>query len=200
MREQIESTELLEFREKGMTVTELARHFKCSKANISKRLKRLIPLEIPASLKNLTSKQRAFVLAKASGISATAAAFDTYDCVSREAAKVVGRELMQRSDIERAISEVMQEHGLTKAYRVKKLKSHVDHKSADISLKALDQSWKLDGSYLDKHIHVVTSIEELSRSFSELRQQRRELEKELGIVDADFEELDKPEEEESYKK
>jgi hypothetical protein len=47
-------------------------------------------------------------------------------------------------------------HGMTRSYRIGKLKNHVDHIDPIVSLKALDMTFKLDGSYGDQNqgIHL----------------------------------------------
>jgi len=75
----------------------------------------------------------------------------------------------------------MQEEGLTRRYRVQKLKTHIDHPDPNVSLKGLDQSWKLDGAYTEEHIHIHATYEELAQELSGLRARRKQIEKELGI-------------------
>jgi hypothetical protein len=132
----------------------LADHFKVSPVAIHKRLKRILPK--PQSLDKLTVKEQKFVVAVAEGKSKTQAAMDSFDVSSRESAKALQNTLLQKDDIQFAINELMDIYGLTRGYRINKLKSHVDHVDPGISLKALDQSWKLDGSYAaEKHIVEV---------------------------------------------
>jgi len=173
----------------------LAKHFNCSKANISKILKRLFPPPpepMPESFQGLTAREQAFVLAKASGKSATQAALETCEVKSREVAKAVGYDLAHKPDVEKAIEDVLQDVGLTKKYRVLKLKSHVDNRSADVSLKALDQSWKLDGSYAaEKHLIGVVTYADMCKDYGEVEETIRQLKKELG-----FEEMSKQEQQE----
>jgi hypothetical protein len=76
---------------------------------------------------------------------------------------------MQKPDIQTAVAELMQEEGLTRRYRVQKLKSHIDHPDPNVSLKSLDQSWKLDGAYVEKHVHVHASYEEMKREKADSR-------------------------------
>ncbi len=51
-------------------------------------------------------------------------------------------------DIQKAVSELMWEEGLAKRSTVRVLKEHVYNKDSNVSLKALDQTWKLDGAYM----------------------------------------------------
>jgi len=93
----------------------------------------------------------------------------------------MGYQLMQKPDIQTAVAELMQEEGLTRRYRVQKLKGHIDHPDPNVSLKGLDQSWKLDGAYTEKHVHVHATYADLTKNFDELQAKRKALEAELGI-------------------
>jgi hypothetical protein len=78
---------------------------------------------------------------------------------SRESAKVLASNLMKRPDVKQAITDLMDQKGLTQEYRVERLKSHVDHADPNISLKALDQSWRLDGSYApERRINLDVAV------------------------------------------
>jgi len=178
---------ILKMLEEGHTQKSIALFFKVSPAAISKRVKKInAVLRVEKSLEGLTDKQKNFAIAVANGSSATNAALSSFDCNSRDSAKTVGRELMQKSDIQTAVAELMQEEGLTRKYRVQRLKTHIDHPDPNVSLKGLDQSWKLDGAYTEKHVHVHTSYADLTRKAEELRAKRKELETELGITDGEY--------------
>src|SRR4030042_545999 len=128
------TSELIELGEKGWSVTNLAQHFGCSKANISKILKRLFPPPeepLPESFTKLTQREQRFVLARASGKSQTQSALESCDVKDRTVAKAVGYELGQKEDINKAITDILQEEGLTKRYRVRKLLTHVNNRSPD---------------------------------------------------------------------
>jgi hypothetical protein len=100
---------------------------------------------VPESFEKLTEKENKFVILKARGETTTKAALDSFDCKDRFSAKSLGYSLLRRSDIQESIKSILDQVGLTRLYRAMKLKSHVDHIDPNISLKALDQSWKLDG-------------------------------------------------------
>lgn len=74
---------------------------------------------------------------------------EAFDVTSRQSAKALQNALMQKDDIQIAIKDLMQVYGLTRGYRIHKLRDHVDSPDPVVSLKALDLSWKLDGSYSD---------------------------------------------------
>lgn len=180
-------TTILKLLEKGWEQKDIAKHFGVSPAAISKRIKRIKgALRVEKTLAGLTDKQRNFAVAVAKGESATNAALSSFDCNSRDSAKTVGKELMRRDDVNTAISVLLAEEGLTRRYRVQKLKGHVDNLDPGISLRALDQTWRLDGEYAaEKHVHLV-SYADLTRNAEELRAKRKKLEIELGIVDAEY--------------
>ena len=90
----------------------------------------------------------------AAGQTRTNAALSSFDCSTRASAKAYGSELMKRDDINEAVSKLMHEEGLDKRYRVRKLKGHVDNTDPTVSLRALDQSWKLDGSYAPQKVEI----------------------------------------------
>ena len=171
---------IIEMLAQGKLQKEIAEHFNVSPAAICKRVKRLQPIEEPESFKNLSQKEKKFALEVADGKSQTNAALASHDCTSRESAKAMGYQLMQKPDIQMAVSELMQEEGLTKRYRVQRLKNHVDHSDPGISLKALDQSWRLDGEYKEHYIQHVVSYSDLTREYSEICKEEIELLRKKG--------------------
>ena len=166
---------IVEMLKQGKLQKEIAEHFNVSPAAICKRVKRLQPIEEPESFKNLSQKEKKFALEVADGKSQTNAALASHDCTSRESAKAMGYQLMQKPDIQMAVSELMQEEGLTRRHRVKRLKDHVDHSDPNVSLKALDQSWKLEGLYTDNHVLHVVSYSDLMREYNETCKKQIEL-------------------------
>jgi hypothetical protein len=158
--------EILQMLNEGKKQKEIAEHFGVSPAAICKRIKRLAD-KLPESFENLTKKKQKFVLAIASGKTQTQAALNSHECGSLDSAKSIGHKLMKQPDIQIAVSELMQEVGLTRRYRVQKLKSCIDHPDPNVTLKGLDQSWKLDGAYIDNHVHVHASYEDIKREQAE---------------------------------
>jgi predicted transcriptional regulator len=145
----IDDAVMLEMIEEGKSQKEVAKHFGVSPAAVCKRMKKYPP--IPESVQRLTEKQQRFALEVASGKTKTQAALSAYEVGSMENAKSMGKELMKQPDILTAVAEIMQTEGLNRTYRVRRLKQHVDNRDPGVSLKALDQSWKLDGAYIDNH-------------------------------------------------
>ena len=167
----------------------LAEHFNVSPVAIHKRLKRILPK--PQSLEKLTDKEQKFVVAVASGKSRTQAAMDSFDVSTRASAKAMQNALMQKDDVRIAINELLEIYGLTRGYRINKLKTHIDHVDPGISLKGLDMSFKLDGLYApEKHINVNFDYQVESKRLEELKQHEK-----LLLAQIDGEELTPKEEE-----
>ena len=184
----INDSELIQLLKEGqMTQKEIARHFGCSEPAITKMKKRYKRLglydefAVPESFKALSEKEQKFVLARVEGKNQTRAAAEAFDCWSDASARSMGSQLAKRDDIQKAVSELMWEEGLTRRNRVKILKEHVYAKDPNVSLKALDQTWKLDGAYIEKHLNVNISYQDMERELEELDQERKQLENELGL-------------------
>ncbi len=151
----IDDNLLLKLYQEGKEQKEIAKVFGCSPAAICKRLKRLIPPPLPASLEALTDAQKKFAIGVASGQTITNAALSAFEVTSRASAKTIGHRLMKDPKVKEAIEDLMNEEGLSKRYRIKRLRQHVDSPDGLISLKALDMSFKLDGSYApEKHMNM----------------------------------------------
>ena len=172
---------ILQMLNEGKKQKEIAEYFNVSGAAICKRVKRIFGKK-PESFENLTEKEQKFALAIAEGKTQTQAALDSHECSSMDSAKSMGHQLMQKSDIQTAVAELMQEEGLTRRYRVQKLKSHIDHPDPNISLKGLDQSWKLEGAYTEKYVHVHMSYEEMKQIDDEINAKIRAFEEKFGIL------------------
>ena len=186
MTRKTDDKEILHMLNDGKTQKEIAEHFGVSGAAICKRVKRILGKK-PESFENLTEKEQKFALAIAAGKTQTQAALDSHECSSLDSAKSMGYQLMQKPDIQTAVAELMQEEGLTRRYRVQKLKGHVDHADPNVSLKALDQSWKLDGAYTEEHVHVHMSYEDMVKNNDEINAKIKAFEKKYGILPDTFE-------------
>ena len=169
---------LLEMVKQDKLQKEMAEYFGCSIAAISKRLQRL---SLPESFTKLTGKQQVFVTEVAGGKTQTQAAAAAYDVTNRESAKAMGSQLMKQPDVQAAITEILQEEGLTRRYRVQKLKTHVDAIDPHVSLKALDQSWKLDG-YVEKHININIDAKQEMKDINDIECEIQRLEASIGIT------------------
>ena len=178
MARKTDDATILKMIEQGKKQKEIAKHFGVSPAAICKRLKRLRTSQAePESFEKLTDKEKKFVLAKAEGKTHSQAALNSFECGSMESAKSIGSQLMKRNDIAIAICDIMQEQGLTKTYRVQKLKTHVDHPDPNVSLKGLDQSWKLDGAYTEKIVHAEVDINDIEERLREVTKEKIKIQK-----------------------
>lgn len=129
---------------------EIARIMKVSEPAISRRLRKLLPQ--PESILNrhdLTETQKRFCLKKVQGLSNSRAVIQSgFNVSSPQSVKSVATQLMRKEKIKKTITELMEECGLSKRYKVQRLKTHIDNSvDGNISLKALDMSFKLDSSY-----------------------------------------------------
>ena len=181
----IDINELEQMLKQGMPKMKIAEHFKVTPAAITKACKKL--MSIPESFASLTDKQKKFALSIAQGKTATQSALDAYECSSRKSAKVLGANLMADPDMRAAIADILAEEGLTKRYRIQRLKHCVDHKDPTVCLKGLDMSFKLDGSYApEKQINLLTSLPEVSERRRKLEAEIAELEAVIAIEEAEF--------------
>ena len=88
---------------------------------------------------------------------------------------------MKRPEIQQSITDLMNTVGLTRLYRVKKLRQHVDHLDPNVSLKALDQSWRLESLYLEKpEVNIQIDLAAEFQAMRELKQVKSELIKVIG--------------------
>lgn len=156
---------LLRMHTEGAGLKEIAQHFNVSAVAVYKRLKRLTASSVIEEVQrkhDLTDKELSFAIEKARGKSNTQAVLASqYEVSSDQSAKVIGSQLMDKPEIVKAIDDLMNQHGLTKSYRIGKLRQHVDSRDSGISLKALDQTWRLDGSYAPIPIYVDNTREHL---------------------------------------
>lgn len=171
---------ILKMLREGETQKAIAEHFNVSGAAICKRVKKLLNKK-PESFERLTNKEQRFALSVAEGKTQTQAALDSHECSSLDSAKSMGYQLMQKPDIQTAVAEIMQEEGLTRRYRVQKLKGHIDHSDPNVSLKAMDQSWKLEGAYTEKHVHVHATYEEMVQRGAKIKAKIKAFEEKFGI-------------------
>jgi predicted transcriptional regulator len=154
MKRRTDDSIILQMLEDGKQQKDIAEYFGVSPAAICKRIKRLHPPE-SKSLKMLSAKEQKFAIAISEGKTQTAAVMESFDVTTRDSGKSLGSKLMQRSDIQTAVSEIMQQEGLTRKYRVQKLKTHIDSPDPNVSLSGLNQSWKLDNAY-SQTVYVPT--------------------------------------------
>jgi hypothetical protein len=145
----VDDTKLLQMLAEGIEQKQIAAYFGCAPSYITKRKKRLQATEIeePPTFATLTDQQKKFCLSKAEGKTNVQAAADSYEVTSPDSAKSIGSALMKNEKIQNAIAELMEEIGMGRRYRVKKLKSHVENRDPSVSLRALDMSFRLADEY-----------------------------------------------------
>jgi len=141
----VSDDQILNLYNQGLNQSQIGEALGVSNVAIHKRLKRII---VMANLEKLTPKEQKFCLAVSEGKSRTQAAMEAYDVSSRDSAKALQNTLMGKPEIVESISALMDAHGLTKSHRIKILKKHVDNETdPNVSIRALDMSFKLDNSY-----------------------------------------------------
>lgn len=142
----IDDDKLFEMLHQGKQQKEIAHIMGVSEPAISQRLNKLLPP--PESLKSLTEKEQRFVLEKVKGKKTnTEAALLSYEVGSRESAKVIGSQLMDRPEIRKAIDDLMELKGIGREFRIEKLGQHMKNRDPNVSLKALDMGFKLANDY-----------------------------------------------------
>jgi len=199
----IDDDELISLLKKGnITQRSLAARYQCSEAAISKRKKKLEKLgvynesELPESFTQLGDREKKFVVARLGGANQTLAAQQAFECGTHGSARSRGSQLMRRNDIKVAMSELLQERGLSRTVRIDKLKEHLENKDPNTSLKSIEIANKMEGLYgTDKHLHLHTTREDYevnTQKMSELDSEIKALEAELGIGDGviDIEPID----------
>ena len=178
MEKKVDDEKLLEMLAQGIEQKEIAAYFGCSPSFITKRKKQLTATEVeePPTFAGLTTPQKKFVLGKASGLTNILAVQQAYETTTPESAKAMGTTLMQNPKIQQSISELMNENGLTPDARIKQLKTLVFSKDGNVSLKALDQTWKLDGAYQVEPIHIEVDVRamqiDLGKAIEALRKEQ----------------------------
>jgi hypothetical protein len=141
----IDDDKLVELFGQGKSSRKIAEELGVTRIAVSKRMKRLGLTRVPESLENLTDRQRQFCLAVAGGQSRISAAMQTYDVMTRESAKALQQTLMKDPAIHTAITDLMEQKGIGREYRVDKLKQHLENRDPVISLKSLDMAMKISG-------------------------------------------------------
>ena len=81
------------------------------------------------------------------GEAQTQSAITAFDVGSIDSAKAIGNRLMKDSDIQLAITTIMEQQGLTRSHLITRLKHHVDGSDPNISLRATVEGLKLTDAY-----------------------------------------------------
>ena len=158
----IDDEKLLSLLEQGIPQKEIAKRLGCVPSYVTKRKKQLMATTTDEpEAETLTEPQRKFCVAKARGATNIQAVTEAYRVTSPESAKVMGSVLMKQDAIRKTIGELLDENGLTKDACVKQLKTLVYSKDGNVSLKSLDQVWRLQGLYQAEPARVEVDIKVL---------------------------------------
>jgi len=157
---------LLELKNQGKTLKQMAEVFGCSPVAIWKKLQKLCPEPLPESFEKLTDRQKKFVLGKLEGKNNVQAATEAFDVTNSKSAKSIGSRLMKDPDVKTAIDDLMAQVGLNRRYLLQRLKTLVDHPDATVTAKGLDLSFKINRMTLrqeeDKRPVIYISSEKLA--------------------------------------
>lgn len=170
---------ILSLLKKGLNQKQISKHFGVSPVAICKRLKRLQSQEPPESLKKLSDKKQKFCLKMAEGKTSTQSALESFECSSRDSAKVIGSQLKNDPDVKTAMADIFAQEGKPRRYRVRRLGQHIDHPDPNISLKALDQAGRMSGDFMPEKIEIEVTpnyklINELNLLISKLEEVQNE--------------------------
>jgi transcriptional regulator with XRE-family HTH domain len=152
---------ILRLKENGKTGREIAAYFGVSPAYISKRLKRLQPIEEPPSLAKLRPEEKKFVLAKVDGRNNMQAAMIAYDVKNRDSAKAMGWQKMRDPDIHIAIQDLMAQEGIGRRRRIQRLRDVIEARDLNTVAKGVDLAFKPEGLYGQDAPIVQISFNEL---------------------------------------
>ncbi|RJR35117.1 MAG: hypothetical protein C4576_25510 [Desulfobacteraceae bacterium] len=180
---------LLKMIEEGIPQNDIAAHFGVTPGAITHAKNKIIAaMNVPESFKSLTNKEQAFVLARAEGKTQTQAALASYECGSMDSAKNIGYQLGRRTDIQKAISELMEEERIGRRHRIKRLRDHIDNMTdRQASLKGIDIANRMEGIYIEKQVTMSVDYGELLETHADLVARKRQLMDELGITEKDIE-------------
>jgi len=108
-------------------------------------------------LEKLTPRERKFVIEFVKNLSQTEAARLSFNLGGKSdnatkkqkdvTARTLGHNVRKRPNVIKAIDMLMDEYGLSDIDRIVRLSELVHGSDSNVSVKALDQSWKLSGSY-----------------------------------------------------
>ncbi len=174
--------EILALKEKGLNCKQISewylreKNIKVSSVAVWKRLKKLAPYVILEKY-NLPEDRKGFVIEKARGLSNVDAVLRSHKEVStRDSAKSIGCQLMKDPDVNAAIQDIMAQEGAPRRARVQVLGGHIFSKDPEVSLRALDQSWKLSGDYApEKSLNMNLDISITAEEANDLLEISREI-------------------------
>jgi len=144
----------------GRSQAGCARVMSVSEAAVSKAVIRLKAMELPASMQKLTHKERTFAENLSMGMTPTQSALNAYQCKgNRQVASALGSRMAKEPDIALAVADLMSQEGIPRRRRIQRLATLIESNDLSIVSRALEQSWRLDGSLApEKHLHVNVDI------------------------------------------
>jgi hypothetical protein len=155
-----------------MSQKEVAVKHRCAESYITRIKKGSLPLVEPESMKLLSEEDKRFVFAKVEMKYGADAAEAVYQVQNRNSAKALACMKMKDPLIRASVVELMDMRGLTKDDRIQQLKKLVFSKDGNISLRALDQTWRLDGSFQPLQVDFNVNYDPVGQRqrLAELRQ------------------------------
>lgn len=165
---------LQEMLDEGKQQKDIAAFFGVSESAISQRIKRLKASAPPESFKKLTDKEKAFVLAKVEGKTNLEAVKSAYDVTTNQSGKSLGTTLMKDPDINRAIHDILYDHGLSISHRTERLKWLVNHQDPTSVYRGLDMANKLTGEYAPEKIDIAGQLAATHALIAEIRNRKKE--------------------------
>lgn len=184
MSRKIDDRKLMEMIESGKTQKACADFFGVDPSAICQRVKKL---RMPESFKKLTDKQKSFALARVEGKSPTQAAMEAYDVSTRASGKSLGLAMTKDPDICKAIEDLLFERGLSRAYRIDRLKWLMDHPDPGAVARGLDMANKMTGDYAPVKVDQEIDVRQVAIALSA---QIAELEALLGVSCKDIEDAE----------
>jgi len=140
-RKPIDDSLIRKLRDEGLSLRKIGEKVGLSTVGVFKRLRRMLPRPFD----KLTPKQKAYVAARVQGKSVTQSALEAFDCKDRASAKTIGYRLEKEPNIQACFADLLAAEGLDRSTRIRRLKQCIFHDDANVALKGLEQSWKLDG-------------------------------------------------------
>jgi len=147
--------------EEGRSLKEIGKYFGCSSVAVHKRLKRLLSTVKVAEVLSehgLSGQQAEYALLRGQGLKPKQAALALCDVTTDDSARNRASQLENAGGVREAIVKLLDLH-LPREHRIKKLRSLVDSKFEDVSLRALDQSWKLGDEYPNQRVNLNVSVD-----------------------------------------
>lgn len=184
----VDDEKLLALLEQGIPQKEIAKRLGCVPSYITKRKRQLIATtNDEPEADTLTESQRKFCIAKAQGKTNIEAATEAYRVTSPESAKVMASVLMKRDEIQKTIGELLDQNGLTRDACVKQLKQLVYSKDGNVSLRSLDQVWRLQGLYQETPARVEVDIKvlqfDLNKAYEAMKREKGLSQEDLVTID-----------------